>query len=137
MQHRSDHLTIAAAFEGWADISADCRMRVEVAHGDGVAPASSRDHMRMVREQRERRVAVRAAPETRPAPQLLVTSGDLLVDGIGAVGADEGRLLHAGVGGKDSADGSVADNTHLVAGILREPERHQGVILAGPDGGTR
>lgn len=50
-------------------------------------------------------------------------------DGIGAGGADEGRLLHAGSGGERSAEGSIADDTHLIAGILREPEGLVGGIL--------
>lgn len=92
---RYDHRGIATAFKGWADISADSRMGVEVARGD------------------------------------------LLVDGIGAAGADEGCLLYAGSGGERSAEGSIADDTHLVAGVLREPEGRMGGILPSPDGGTR
>lgn len=108
-----------------------------VAHGDGAALAAACDHVRVVREQRERRVAVGTDPETRPATQFLVAGGDLLVDGIGAAGADKGRLLHAGVCGKLPAEGPVADDAHLVADILREPEGRADGILASPDGGTR
>lgn len=118
---RCDHRAIPAALEGGADISAYSRMRVEVTHGNRIAPVAGCDHVRVIREQRKRGVAVSA--------QLLVAGGNLLVDGIGAAGANEGRLLHAGSGGESSAEGSIADDTHLVAGILREPEGLVGGIL--------
>ena len=126
---RCDHRAIPAALEGRADISADSRMRVEVTHGNRIAPVAGCDHVRVIREQRKRGVVVSADSEVRSAPQLLVAGGNLLVDGIGAAGANEGRLLHAGSGGERSAEGSIADDTHLVAGILREPEGLVGGIL--------
>ena len=51
------------------------------------------NHMRVVREQREGRVAVRTDPKARPATQLLVTGCDLLIDGIGAARACESGPL--------------------------------------------
>ena len=92
--------------------------------------------MRVVREQREGRVAVRTDPKARPATQLLVTGCDLLIDGIGAARACESGLLHAGSGGKRPAEGPIADDAHLVAHVLRESEGRQDAILASPDGGT-
>lgn len=97
------------ADEHGADVSADCRVRVEVAHGDRFAPAAGGNHMRMVREQREGGIAVRTDSKGRSAPELLVTGCDLLIDGIGAARAYESGLLHAGSGGKRSADGPAAD----------------------------
>ena len=47
---RGNHRAIATAFESRADIAADSRMRIEVAHGDRVAPAAGCDHVRMVRK---------------------------------------------------------------------------------------
>ena len=80
--------------------------------------------MRMVRHQREGGIAVRTDSKGRSSPELLVTGCDLRIDGIGTAGADEGRLLHARVGGKRSADGPVSD------------EGRQDAILASPDCGT-
>ena len=95
------------------------------------------NHMRMVREQREGGIAVRTDSKGRSAPELLVTGCDLLIDGIGAARAYESGLLHAGSGGKRPAERPIADDTNLVADILREPEGRADDILASPDGGTR
>ena len=137
LEFRGNHSVIAATVKGRADVAADCRMSVQAAHGDRIAPAARCNHVRMVREQREGGIAVRTDSKGRSAPELLVTGCDLLIDGIGAARAYESGLLRSEVVVKRPAKRSIAYDTLLVADVLREPEGREDGILAGPDGGTR